>query len=57
MEPQFSIAIRGVGLPAVQIFAGINLQFKTKRKKKKSEQAARLVNQLRAEHSARSQMQ
>ena len=57
MEPQFSIAIRGVGLPAVQIFAGINLQFKTTRKKKKSEQAAHLVNQLRAEHSARSQMQ
>ena len=57
VEPQFSIAIRGIGLPAVQIFAGINLQFKTTRKKKKSEQAAHLVNQLRAEHSARSQMQ
>jgi len=57
MEPQFSIAIRGVGLPAVQIFAGINLQFKTGGKEKKSAQAGRLVNQLRAEHSMRAQMQ
>jgi hypothetical protein len=57
IEPQFSVAIRGVGQPAVQIFAGINLQFKTTRKKKKSEQAAYLANQLQAEHSMRSRMQ
>jgi len=57
MEPQFSIAIRGVGLPAVQIFAGINLQFKVDRKEKKSAQAGRLVNQLGAEHSMRSRTQ
>ena len=56
IEPQFSIALRGVGLPAVQIFAGVNLQFKTSGKNKKK-QAARLMNQLRAEHSMRTRMQ
>jgi hypothetical protein len=50
------MALRGIGQPAVQIFAGINMQFKVGRKKKKDE-AARLVNQLRAEQSLRSQMQ
>jgi hypothetical protein len=55
MEPQFSIALRGIGLPAVQIFAGVNMQFKIGRKDKKK-QAARLVNQLRAEHSLRTRM-
>ena len=56
IEPQFAMALRGIGQPAVQIFAGINMQFKVGRKKKKDE-AARLVNQLRAEQSFRSQMQ
>ena len=56
IEPQFAMALRGIGQPAVQIFAGINMQFKVGRKKKK-DQAARLVNQLRAEHSLRTQMQ
>ena len=56
IEPQFAVALRGIGQPAVQIFAGINMQFKVGRKKKK-DQAARLVNQLRAEQSLRSQMQ
>jgi hypothetical protein len=55
IEPQFAVALRGIGQPVVQIFAGINMQFKVGRKKKN--QAARLVNQLRAEHSLRSQMQ
>jgi len=35
-------------------FAGLNMQFKVGRKK---DQAAHLVNQLRAEQSLRSQMQ
>jgi hypothetical protein len=56
IEPQFAVALRGIGQPAVQIFAGMNMQFKVGRKKKK-DQAARLVNQLRAEQSSRSQMQ
>ena len=55
MEPQFAMAIRGIGQPSVQIFAGINMQFKPGRKKKNAE-AARLVNQLIAEQSLRSQM-
>ena len=57
IEPQFAMALRGVGQPAVQIFAGMNMQFKVGRKKKKDAQAAHLVNQLRAEQSLRSQMQ
>jgi hypothetical protein len=56
IEPQFAMALRGIGQPAVQIFAGMNMQFKVGRKKKKDE-AARLVNRLRAEQSFRSQMQ
>ena len=56
IEPQFAVALRGIGQPAVQIFAGMNMQFKVGRKKKNAE-AARLVNQLRAEQSFRSQMQ
>jgi hypothetical protein len=56
IEPQFAVALRGIGQPAVQIFAGMNMQFKVGRKKKK-DQAAHLVNQLRAEQSLRSQMQ
>ncbi len=56
IEPQFTVALRGIGQPAIQIFAGINMQFKVGRKKKKDE-AALLVNQLRAEQSLRSQMQ
>jgi hypothetical protein len=55
IEPQFSIALRGIGQPGVQIFAGVNLQFKTGRKEKKK-QADRVVNQLRAEHSLRTRM-
>jgi hypothetical protein len=57
IEPQFAMALRGIGQPAVQIFAGMNMQFKVGRKKKKDAQAAHLVNQLRAEQSLRSQMQ
>jgi hypothetical protein len=57
IEPQFAVALRGVGQPAVQIFAGMNMQFKVGRKKKKDAQAAHLVSQLRAEQSLRSQMQ
>jgi hypothetical protein len=56
LEPQFAMALRGIGQPAVQIFAGINMQFKAGRKDKKK-QAARLVNQLRAEQSTRAQLQ
>jgi len=56
IEPQFAMALRGVGQPAVQIFAGMNMQFQPGRKKKNA-QAAHLVNQLRAEQSLRSQMQ
>jgi hypothetical protein len=56
IEPPFAMALRGIGQPAVQIFAGINMQFKTGRKKK-NQQAASLVNQLQAEQSLRSQMQ
>jgi hypothetical protein len=56
IEPQFAMALRGIGQPAVQIFAGINMQFKVGRKKK-TDQAAHLVNQLKAEQSLRSQMQ
>jgi len=56
IEPQFAVALRGIGQPAVQIFAGLNMQFKLG-KKKKDAQAAHLVNQLRAEQSLRSQMQ
>ena len=54
LEPQFAIALRGIGQPAVQIFAGMNMQIKTGRRKNK--QAARLVNQLKAEQSLRSKM-
>jgi len=56
-EPQFAMAIRGTGQPAVQIFMGMNMQLKVGRKQKKSEEAARLVDQLAAEQSLRSQMQ
>jgi hypothetical protein len=56
VEPQFAMALRGVGQPSVQIFAGLNMQLKVGRKKKKQEQAAHVVNQLRAEHSLRSQV-
>jgi hypothetical protein len=56
LEPQFAMALRGIGQPVVQIFAGINMQFKAGRKDKKK-QAARLVNQLRAEQSTRAQLQ
>ena len=57
VEPQFAMALRGVGQPAVQVFAGINMQLKLGKKKKKKEQAAHLVTQLKAEHSLRSGMQ
>jgi len=57
IEPQFAMALRGIGQPAVQIFVGMNMQLKVGRKKKKKDQAAHLVNQLRAEQSLRSQMQ
>jgi hypothetical protein len=57
IEPQFAMALRGIGQPDVQIFAGMNMQFQPGRKKKKDAQAAHLVNQLRAEQSLRSQMQ
>jgi len=58
IEPQFAVALRGIGQPAVQIFAGMNMQLKLgRKKKKKNAEAAHLVNQLRAEQSLRSQMQ
>ena len=56
VEPQFSMALRGIGQPAVQIFAGINMQFKLGGKKK-TDQAALLVNQLAAEQNLQAQMQ
>jgi hypothetical protein len=56
IEPQFAMALRGIGQPAVQIFAGLNMQLKLGRKNKKKTQAAHLVNQLRAEQSLRSSM-
>ena len=55
IEPQFAVALRGIGQPAVQIFAGMNMQFEVGRKK--NVEAAHLVNQLRAEQSLRSRMQ
>ena len=58
IEPQFAVALRGIGQPAVQIFAGMNMQFKLgRKKKKKNAETAHLLNQLRAEQSLRSQMQ
>ena len=54
IEPQFSIALRGIGQPAIQIFAGMNIQFKTGRKDK-TKQADRVVSQLRAERTMRSE--
>ena len=59
MEPQFAMALRGIGQPAVQILAGINMQLKTgrKKKKKKADEAAVLMNQLAAEQHLRTQMQ
>jgi hypothetical protein len=61
MEPQFAMALRGIGQPAVQILAGINMQLKTgrkkkKKKKKKADEAAVLMNQLAAEQHLRTQM-
>lgn len=56
VEPQFAMALRGVGQPSVQIFAGLNMQFKMGRKNKKTDEAAHLVHQLKAEQSMRSQM-
>ena len=57
LEPQFAMALRGLGQPAVQIFAGFNMQLKVGRKDKKQRQkAAHLVNQLKAERSLRSKM-
>ncbi len=55
IEPQFAMALRGIGQPAVQIFVGLNMQFKAGRREKKA-QAAQLMNQLRAEQSLRSSM-
>ena len=57
IEPQFAIALRGVGQPAVQVFGGLNMQFNMGRKAKKSDEAAHLVNQLAAEQELRSRMQ
>ena len=58
IEPQSAVALRGIGQPAVQIFAGMNMQFKLgRKKKKKNAETAHLLNQLRAEQSLRSQMQ
>lgn len=56
VEPQFAMALRGLGQPSVQIFAGINMQLRVGRKNKKKQEAAHLVNQLKAEQSMRSQM-
>lgn len=53
IEPQFSVAVRGIGQPTVQIFAGMNVQFKTGKKHKSADRA---LNQLRAEHSVRRRM-
>lgn len=57
LEPQFAVALRGIGQPAVQIFGGLNMQFFTGRKAKKTDEAAHLVNQLAAEQELRSRMQ
>ena len=57
VEPQFAMALRGIGQPTVQIFAGLNMQVKVGRKRKKQERAAHLVNHLRAESALRAQMQ
>jgi hypothetical protein len=53
IEPQFSIALRGIGQPAIQIFAGMNIQFKASRKKK---DRAALIDQLRARQSLQSEL-
>ena len=59
IEPQFAMAVRGVGQPVVQIFGGINMQFKVDRKKpkKRSDDARYLVGQLASEQGLRAQMQ
>jgi hypothetical protein len=51
------MALRGIGQPTVQILAGLNMQVKVGRKRKKQEGAAHFVNQLRAESALRAQMQ
>ena len=56
LEPQFAMALRGLGQPAVQIFLGMNMQFRVGKKNKKKDDAAVLVNQLKAEQSLRSQV-
>lgn len=56
VEPQFAVALRGIGQPAVQIYVGMNMQIRPHRKKKR-DRARHLVNQLRAEHALRSRMQ
>ena len=42
LEPQFAMALRGIGQPAVQVFGGLNMQFFTGRKAKKTDEAAHL---------------
>ena len=48
IEPQFSMAVRGIGQPAIQIFAGVNVQFRTGRKNR---DRAALINSLRGQRS------
>jgi hypothetical protein len=60
LEPQFGVAVRGIGQPDIQVFAGINMQFhmpKRKRHKGKNTDAARLVDQLARDQELRSQLQ
>lgn len=61
IEPQFGIAVRGIGQPNVQILAGINMQFHMPKKGKKGDKkramAARLMNQLAQDQQLRSQLQ
>jgi hypothetical protein len=59
-EPQFAMAIRGIGQPKVQIFVGLNVQFKTggrKKRSKKADRTAVLVDQLMSDRRLKSQLQ
>lgn len=48
IEPQFSMVVRGIGQPAIQIFAGMNVQFRTGRRNR---DRAALINSLRGQRS------
>ena len=50
VEPQFSVAIRGIGQPPILIYMGLNMQIGSREKKKRN-RAELFMNQLRAAHA------